>query len=70
MNGLLGGVRQGTRGGTLGWYPEDSEDSGSQWEPRGKGRAGTLSHRRPGCCCKGYAWIAPRKTNLQFCLYW
>ncbi|XP_052021222.1 testicular haploid expressed gene protein isoform X1 [Apodemus sylvaticus] len=25
---------------------------------------------RPGCCCKGYAWIAPRKTNLQFCLYW
>uniref|UniRef100_A0A8C5JYF3 Sperm microtubule associated protein 2 n=1 Tax=Jaculus jaculus TaxID=51337 RepID=A0A8C5JYF3_JACJA len=25
---------------------------------------------RMGCCCKGYAWIAPRKTNLQFCLYW
>ncbi|XP_075833894.1 sperm microtubule associated protein 2 isoform X1 [Microtus pennsylvanicus] len=25
---------------------------------------------RKGCCCKGYAWISPRKNNLQFCLYW
>ncbi|XP_008835444.1 testicular haploid expressed gene protein isoform X1 [Nannospalax galili] len=25
---------------------------------------------RTGCCCKGYAWITPRKSNLQFCLYW
>ncbi|XP_005083414.1 testicular haploid expressed gene protein isoform X1 [Mesocricetus auratus] len=25
---------------------------------------------RTGCCCKGYAWISPRKNNLQFCLYW
>ncbi|XP_021030424.1 testicular haploid expressed gene protein isoform X1 [Mus caroli] len=25
---------------------------------------------RTGRCCKGYAWISPRKTNLQFCLYW
>ncbi|XP_059107804.1 testicular haploid expressed gene protein isoform X1 [Peromyscus eremicus] len=25
---------------------------------------------RKGCCCKGYAWMSPRKNNLQFCLYW
>ncbi|XP_021061311.1 testicular haploid expressed gene protein isoform X1 [Mus pahari] len=25
---------------------------------------------RTGRCCKGYAWISPRKTNLQFCMYW
>ncbi|XP_057629055.1 testicular haploid expressed gene protein isoform X1 [Chionomys nivalis] len=25
---------------------------------------------RKGCCCKGYAWISPRKNSLQFCLYW
>ncbi|EDL89420.1 rCG29271, isoform CRA_a [Rattus norvegicus] len=25
---------------------------------------------RTGRCCKGHVWISPRKTNLQFCLYW
>ncbi|CAO2641594.1 Testicular haploid expressed gene protein [Lemmus lemmus] len=25
---------------------------------------------RTGCCCKGYAWISPRKNSMQFCLYW
>ncbi|XP_042540794.1 testicular haploid expressed gene protein-like [Dipodomys spectabilis] len=25
---------------------------------------------RPECCCKGYAWVSPRKMTLQFCLYW
>ncbi|XP_055463762.1 testicular haploid expressed gene protein [Psammomys obesus] len=22
------------------------------------------------CCCQGYMWTSPRKTNFQFCLYW
>ncbi|XP_020940806.1 testicular haploid expressed gene protein [Sus scrofa] len=25
---------------------------------------------RTGCCCRGYAWIAPGMRNLQFCVYW
>uniref|UniRef100_A0A8D2DY52 Sperm microtubule associated protein 2 n=1 Tax=Sciurus vulgaris TaxID=55149 RepID=A0A8D2DY52_SCIVU len=28
------------------------------------------SRDRRGCCCEGYAWISPRKTSLQFCLFW
>uniref|UniRef100_A0A2K6S3I6 Sperm microtubule associated protein 2 n=1 Tax=Saimiri boliviensis boliviensis TaxID=39432 RepID=A0A2K6S3I6_SAIBB len=25
---------------------------------------------RKGCRCRGYAWISPCQTSLQFCLYW
>ncbi|XP_026238277.1 sperm microtubule associated protein 2 [Urocitellus parryii] len=25
---------------------------------------------RRGCRCEGYAWMSPRQTNLQFCLFW
>ncbi|KAM4819412.1 sperm microtubule associated protein 2-like [Thomomys bottae] len=25
---------------------------------------------RPDSCCKGFAWLSPRKMTLQFCLYW
>lgn len=38
--------------------------------PRSKVRGAGLSHRRTGCCCKGYAWVSPCKRNLQFCVYW
>lgn len=38
--------------------------------PLSQVRGSGLSHRRMGCCCKGYAWVSPCKRNLQFCVYW
>lgn len=37
-------------------------------EPSAK--AGGPVSCRTGCCCRGYAWIAPGMRNLQFCVYW
>lgn len=56
--------------GPLGGTQRTARNLGNSGDPEAKAGPGTLSHRRTGRCCKGHVWISPRKTNLQFCLYW